>query len=206
MSDEDGVVTHYAWVDLETTGLDPEVDVPLEMSLILTDTSLKTVHGPATVLITDIAGWWRERLSQNEFVYNMHTENGLIDDLRRGMGVMLIEQADAYMAGILSSYCNPGEVLIAGSTVAGLDLPMIQHWMPETASILHRYRNIDISPMRRFLKFSLSSMPFLITEKQGTIHRAEDDIKNSLQQAVHLKDWLENLNTYKPDIASEEEQ
>ena len=68
------------WVDVETTGLDPNKDVLLEVGMVVTDLQLETID----------SGCWVRQLSSeeidifadaDEFVLDMHKKSGLLDEV-----------------------------------------------------------------------------------------------------------------------------
>ncbi len=67
------------WIDCEMTGLDVSSDALIEVAVVVTDGDLTIVDPGMDVLITPPA----EALdNMNDFVRNMHTSSGLLDDLR----------------------------------------------------------------------------------------------------------------------------
>ena len=67
------------WIDCEMTGLDVQRDALIEVAVVVTDGDLRIVDPGMDVLITPPA----EALdNMNDFVRNMHTSSGLLDDLK----------------------------------------------------------------------------------------------------------------------------
>jgi oligoribonuclease len=71
------------WIDVETTGLDPDYDQLLEVAMVITDSELEPIAGFDSVV------HWTEFLGVNETVFKMHTDNGLFEDCRAGDGLSL---------------------------------------------------------------------------------------------------------------------
>lgn len=66
------------FADIETTGLSPEKDYILEVGLVVTDLQLKVLGQWQSLVLNE---GWRARLAGDQFVWDMHTKSGLIDDL-----------------------------------------------------------------------------------------------------------------------------
>jgi oligoribonuclease (3'-5' exoribonuclease) len=90
----------YLWIDLETTGLDPDYDRMIEVGLVLVRHHEK-VTGAQSVLITpDKVAW--ELMQQDLFVQTMHTENGLLKDME-SFGTIMVEDAEDQILEDLTS-------------------------------------------------------------------------------------------------------
>jgi oligoribonuclease (3'-5' exoribonuclease) len=81
----------YLWIDLETTGLDPDNDRIIEVGWFISS-GFEQLTPEQSVLITpDKIAW--ELMQQDLFVQTMHTENGLIKDME-SFGTIVVEDAD----------------------------------------------------------------------------------------------------------------
>jgi oligoribonuclease len=176
-----------AWVDLETTGLDPEADPILEIGLIVT---------PARAPFDELAAYqgvidpadnfspvWHGRM--NDVVRNMHTRNGLLADIYNGGFSMARVQAESI--ALLSQFGKPHDFMLAGSGVGHFDKRFIDAQMSRFASWL-QYPVLDVGVLRRALVFAgrkdLDS--FGTTFKNGPggkPHRGIDDVRD------HLAEW-----------------
>src|SRR5699024_9815264 len=140
-----------AWIDVETTGLDPAREHLLEISLILTDNELNPVADPVSVLIdpsvedvhpdykvgSDIAR------TVSDFIRDMHTSNGLFAELDAGLGVTPGE-ADGLIADAISAAAGgDGKPLLAGNSIP-LDRNFLEVHAPLTYAALD-YRSIDVT-------------------------------------------------------------
>src|SRR5699024_5257954 len=84
-----------AWIDVETTGLDPAREHLLEISLILTDTELNPVADPASVLIDptvedvppDCKAGSDLARTASACTRDMHASIGLFAEQDAGLGV-----------------------------------------------------------------------------------------------------------------------
>lgn len=140
------------WTDLETTGshLD-QGDEILEIGLIATDLELNVIGQTLNCVVRPSQEGYN-RLKANDFVFKMHTDNGLIHDfLDYGL---YIDEAD-YEVGLWMAEEFPdvaaGEFLMAGSGVSHFDRWFVRKHMPKLESMLH-YATLDIGVLRRALR------------------------------------------------------
>ena len=78
-------MTLFAFLDLETTGLDPDEDHILEIAWLLADSKLNQVTHTRTHIVEHSPGAWQDvwaQLMSNEYVRNMHQQSGLYADMR----------------------------------------------------------------------------------------------------------------------------
>ena len=133
------------WLDMEMTGLDPESCVPIELAAIVTTTDLDeietyhaVVHQPESALS-----------SMNEFVRNMHTQNGLLDKVARSS--TSLAEADAAVAALVARHCpDEGEALLAGNSIHQ-DRRFIVRYFPALEKRLH-YRMVDVSTLKELVR------------------------------------------------------
>jgi oligoribonuclease (3'-5' exoribonuclease) len=73
----------FCFIDLETTGLDEELDRVLEVAWTFTDSDFLRLYGDRTYVIDHENDWgsvW-SMLKANDFVTEMHTKSGLVADM-----------------------------------------------------------------------------------------------------------------------------
>lgn len=128
----------------------------------------------------------------NDFVKDMHTNNGLLDDVQRS--VISTHLADTMVARYLEEHNVPkGKSPICGNNV-GFDKNFINAQMPLLSEFLH-YRKIDVSSFkevtRRLTPLVSSLVDNLKCGPQN--HRALDDIKMSIAEMVIYKNELYDI-------------
>lgn len=175
-------VTHYAWIDLETTGLDRVLDPIIEIAMILTDTELNRIRVFSSPIQTE-PRILEERLMDNDYVREMHTKNGLLSCFAEDTKWPTVKEAEERITTILAQHATPGEVMIAGSGVAQFDQQVIRVQMP-SLSEWFAYYPMDIGVIRRFIKHTMQRPDLLLPEANST-HRALDDTQRALQEARH---------------------
>lgn len=184
-----------AWIDVETTGLDPAREHLLEISLVLTDNSLDPVADPVSVLIdpsaedthpdykvgSDIAR------TVDDFIRDMHTSNGLFADLDAGLGVAP-DEADGLIADAISAAAGEGgKPLLAGNSIT-LDRNFLEDQAPRTYAALH-YRSIDVTSIENDLDRDGFAEPIAAwhAARPKKSHRGADDIRDSIDQLRALR-------------------
>lgn len=196
--------THQFWCDLESTTLPTEHDEVidftgvhiLEIGVILTDVSMNilTEYGggyQAAAMMTPEAA---DALRNNEFVLNMHRENGLIKDCITSTQTMadIDTEIDSMLA---ETGVEKGMWAIAGSGVAAFDHPVIKAKMPKLASWL-AYYPYDWGIFRRCISAAAGGYvvnPQLASYGDSKVHRAFNDVEAHLREAQAYRDWVRTL-------------
>ena len=167
------------WIDCEMTGLDVDRDALIEVAVVITDADLNIVDDGIDVLITPP----QEALDgMNDFVRNMHTTSGLLDDLAQGT---TMEEAQKQVLDYIRHYVpQPRKALLAGNSV-GTDKMFLEANMPEVIDHLH-YRLIDVSSIKELAKRWHRKAFEEAPEKHGG-HRALADILESIQELEYYR-------------------
>ncbi|MDY5506634.1 MAG: oligoribonuclease, partial [Schaalia hyovaginalis] len=85
------------WIDCEMTGLDIREDALIEVAVVITDSDLNVVDKGIDVLIAPPQSALDH---MNDFVRNMHTSSGLLDDLAEGLTMAeATQKVMAYIRG-----------------------------------------------------------------------------------------------------------
>ena len=167
-------------MDLEMTGLDPDIDVVVEIATLITDDDLAivaegpdlVVHQPPEVL---------DRMG--DFVRAMHTKSGLLEAIGSST-TTLAEASEATMTLLRELIDEARTAPLCGNSI-GTDRRFLLRWLPEIEEFLH-YRSIDVSTIkelaRRWHPEVLKSAP----DKAGG-HRAMDDIRESVAELRHYR-------------------
>jgi oligoribonuclease len=164
-------MTMYLWIDLETTGLDPDNDRIIEVGWFLSD-SVEAITAPQSVLITpDKIAW--ELMQQDLFVQTMHTENDLLKDME-AFGTIMPEDAEDQILEDLARYSD--EVMILAGASVHFDRGFIRNWMPRLdRRLIHRH--LDVSTLRMF--FDDAGFHSYGEKERPTVHRALQDVQDA---------------------------
>ncbi len=167
------------WVDCEMTGLDLERDALVEIACLVTDDDLTVVGEGVDVVIRPPD----DSLAQmNDFVTQMHTTSGLIEELASGI---TLADAEAQVLEYIQSVVPDGRrVPMAGNSIA-TDRGFIARDMPALDTHLH-YRMIDVSSIKELSRRWYPRAYFAAPEKQGG-HRALADIRESIDELRYYR-------------------
>lgn len=202
----------FVVVDMETTGLSLEADVPLEIGIGIFDDNLKELAMNSWLIRPDD---WQGRLARNEYVKNMHTENGLISDILALPEVYYEIDAEgkqnsldfsmpvvAYQVWLwLTNTCDLeiNAFPMTGSSIGSLDRPFMREFLG-AAHGFFTYRSIDVSSVKELCKKLNADLyrrmqlrpEFLDTNKK---HRVRDDVRATVTE---LKFYVENFLRVQP--------
>lgn len=136
---------YLVWIDCEMTGLDPEKDCLVEIAVVITDLQLNVVDSGLDLVIKprveSLAG-------MDDYVRNMHTTSGLINEFENGLE---LGEAENKVLDYIKKYVpTPKLAPLAGNTI-GTDRMFISRYMPQLDTHLH-YRNIDVSTIKELAK------------------------------------------------------
>jgi oligoribonuclease len=170
---------YIVWIDCEMTGLDVEKDELCEIAVIVTDQELVAQDAGLQIVIkpSDAA-----LENMGEFVTNMHSESGLLDEIPAGESA---EAAETKVLEYLQQWiAEPRTAPLAGNSI-GTDRMFLNRYMPELDSFLH-YRNIDVSSIKELTRRWYPRVYFQLPKKNGG-HRALADIKESIQELRYYR-------------------
>ncbi|MDY3049519.1 MAG: oligoribonuclease [Rothia sp. (in: high G+C Gram-positive bacteria)] len=167
------------WIDCEMTGLSLESDALIEVAALVTDGDLNILGSGVQVVIKPEP----EALEQmNDFVRQMHTSSGLLDDLEQGLS--LPEAQQLVLAYIKQWVPEAGKAVLAGNSV-GTDKTFLVRDMPELVDYLH-YRVIDVSTIKELSRRWFEKAAYNSPAKTGN-HRALGDIQDSIDELRYYR-------------------
>lgn len=170
-----------AWMDLEMTGLDPAVDVIVEIATLITDDDLELIaEGPDLVIHQPPDALAR----MAEVVRDMHTKSGLLDAI--AASTITLEEGGAETLAFLKKHIPEARLVPLCGNSIGTDRRFLALHLPEIEQFLH-YRSVDVSSVKELLKRWHPAILDKAPDKaQG--HRALDDIRESLAELRYYRD------------------
>ena len=170
---------YIVWVDCEMTGLDVTVDEICEIAVVVTDQELNEVDPGLQIVVKP----GRKALkNMGEFVTNMHTESGLIEEIPNGVS---ISKAETQVLEYIKQWIPEERTApLAGNSI-GTDRMFLNRQMPSLDSYLH-YRNIDVSSIKELTRRWYPRVYFQMPKKTGN-HRALADIKESIRELRYYR-------------------
>ncbi|MBR7742907.1 oligoribonuclease [Phycicoccus sp. BSK3Z-2] len=181
------------WIDCEMTGLSLEHDALIEVAALVTDFDL-TVLGEGVDVVVRPPDAALEQM--NDFVRDMHTTSGLLDELADGVS---LEEAQAMVLEHVREHApDAGKAPLGGNTVA-TDRAFLARDMPALEEHLH-YRIIDVSSVKELSRRWFPRAYFAAPTKAGG-HRALADIRESIAE---LRYYREAVFVPRPGKGTEE--
>ncbi|MFE5339351.1 oligoribonuclease [Isoptericola sp. NPDC056578] len=170
------------WIDCEMTGLDLRADALVEVAAVVTDSELNVLGEGVDVVVAPPS----EAVEQmNDFVRDMHTSSGLIEEFSGGMTLADAEQA--VLDYVREWVPEPGKAPLAGNSV-GTDKMFLDRDMPELVGHLH-YRIVDVSSIKELARRWYPRVYFAAPKKDGG-HRALADILESIDELRYYREAL----------------
>lgn len=167
------------WLDLEMTGLVPEMDVIIEIATIVTDQHLNelavgpviAIHQPDAVLN-----------AMDEWNTRQHGSSGLVARIQASQ--QTTADAERETLAFLKEWVPAGKSPMCGNSI-GQDRRFLARYMPALEAFFH-YRNLDVSTLKELAR---RWKPEVLdgVKKQGN-HLALDDIRDSIAELQHYKE------------------
>lgn len=173
---------NLVWIDCEMTGLNVELDCLVEIAVVITNSELEILDEGLNLVIKPRPESWA---NMNDFVRNMHTESGLINDVESGLDLADAEQLilDYVKQYVPEARQSP----LAGNSI-GTDRMFLNRYMPALDQHLH-YRNIDVSSIKELTRRWYPRAYFQLPKKQGG-HRALADILESITELRYYRNTV----------------
>jgi len=163
--------TNLVWIDIEGTGLDLNIALPLEIAVIITDKNLKVLDSASFVIhrskrsLSILEDWPKKHL----------TDNKLLSEVVKSK--ITVKSAQTQILKLLKKHCLPRRSPLCGNSLF-YDKYLLMKYLPKVFDFLH-YRIIDISSLKE-LYFRLNTNPPKFTKSEN--HRALDDIHESITE------------------------
>ena len=161
------------------TGLNVEKDCLVEIAVVVTDSELNVLDPGLDLVIKPNP---KALANMGEFVTEMHTSSGLINELNDGHD---LETAERMVLEYVQRWVTePRQAPLAGNSI-GTDRMFLNRYMPNLDSFLH-YRNIDVSSVKELTRRWYPKVYFQLPKKDGG-HRALADILESIKELRYYR-------------------
>jgi len=172
------------WVDMEMSGLDPEIEKVLEVAIVVTDTQLNTVaEGPVIVVhqpdaVLDAMDAWNK---------STHAKSGLIERVKASR--LTEADADLKLVEFLKQQVPAGVSPLCGNSVHQ-DRRFMVKYLPGFEAYFH-YRNLDVSTLKELMRRWKPELAAGMT-KHGK-HEALADIYESIEELKYYREHFIRL-------------
>ena len=168
---------NLVWVDMEMTGLIPEVDRVIEIATIVTDSHLNVLaEGPVIAIKQPDAALE----AMDEWNTRTHSASGLVERVR--LSAVSEQMASDMTLDFLREWVTEGMSPMCGNSICQDRRFMARH-MPALEKYFH-YRNLDVSTLKILAQRWRPDLPDL--PKQGA-HQALADIRESIEELRHYR-------------------
>jgi oligoribonuclease len=164
------------------TGLSLTTDALIEVAALVTDYELNQLGDGIDLVIKPPA----EALEQmDDFVRDMHTSSGLLEELPSG--TTMADAEEQILAYVRQWAPDASKAPLGGNTV-GTDRGFLARDMPKLESHLH-YRIIDVSSIKE-LALRWFPRAFFNSPKKAGGHRALADIRESIAELRYYREAI----------------
>ena len=175
-----GTNDRIVWIDCEMTGLSLTTDALIEVAALVTDFELNQLGDGIDLVIKPPA----EALEQMvEFVRDMHTSSGLLEELAAGI---TMAEAEQQVLGYIREWVPDAAKAPLGGNTVGTDRAFLARDMPELEAHLH-YRIIDVSSIKELAHRWFPRAYYNSPTKVGG-HRALADIRESIAELRYYRE------------------
>lgn len=171
--------SRLVWVDMEMTGLRPDIDRIIEVAMVVTDSELNVLaHGPVLAVhqpdaVLDAMDEWNR---------STHGRSGLIERVRAS--TITEAEAQARLLAFMKAWVPAGKTPMCGNSI-GQDRRFMARYMPELEDFFH-YRNLDVSTLKELARRWAPAV-YKSFEKRGA-HTALADILESIDELRHYRE------------------
>lgn len=161
------------WMDLEMTGLEPQINRILEMAAVITDPQLNVIaEGPVVAIHQDAA----ILSGMDSWNTATHTRSGLVNRCLESK--VTEDEAAQIFIDFFSKYVPAGKSPLCGNSI-GQDRRFMARWTTRLEQFFH-YRNLDVSSFKECVK---RWAPEVMKKYQKTSrHEALSDIYDSVEE------------------------
>jgi oligoribonuclease len=166
------------WLDLEMTGLDPDIHAIIEIGCAVTDSNLKLIkEGPVFVIHQS-----QETLDlMDPWCIKQHGKSGLTRKVQESK--VSLREAEEKTLAFLMEYCEEKASPLCGNSI-GQDRRFLDKYMPKLNAFFH-YRNVDVSTIKELVRRWYP--PESQAPEKTKTHHVMDDIRESIGELQHYR-------------------
>ena len=169
---------NMVWMDLEMTGLDPDIEVIIEIASLVTDSDLNVLaEGPCLAIhqsdeiLARMDAWNQKH----------HNASGLVERVRKSK--INNEEASRQTLEFIKQYCPENITPLCGNSIAQ-DRKFLSKYMNELHDYFH-YRSVDVTSIKELVRRWYPNGPKL--PKKSESHMALIDVRESLNELIFYR-------------------
>jgi oligoribonuclease len=176
--------SNLIWIDLEMTGLEPQIDEIIEIATVVTDKDLNIVaQGPVIAIHQPV----EVMRAMDEWNTRHHGDSGLSERVAKSNASQA--HAERETLDFLRQYLEAEKSPMCGNSICQ-DRRFMARLMPELEAFFH-YRNLDVSTLKELANRWKPDVLDGIVKKGA--HLALDDVLDSINELKHYRDHFLKL-------------
>ena len=169
---------NMVWMDLEMTGLDPDLEVIIEIASLVTDYDLNILaEGPCLAIhqsdeiLARMDAWNQKH----------HNASGLVERVRKSK--ITNDEASRQTLEFIKQYCPENTAPLCGNSISQ-DRKFLCKYMNELHNYLH-YRSVDVTSIKELVRRWYPNGPKL--PRKSDSHMALTDVRESLSELIFYR-------------------
>ena len=170
---------NLVWIDLEMTGLYPDIDRIIEIAVVVTDAQLgRRTEGPVLAIHQNDD----TLAAMDAWNTGTHGRSGLTERVRAS--TLLEPAAEARVIEFLERYVKKGVSPMCGNSICQ-DRRFLAATMPALEAFFH-YRNLDVSTLKELARRWRPEI--MAGFKKAQAHTALADIEESIDELAYYRE------------------
>ncbi|SVB22652.1 uncharacterized protein METZ01_LOCUS175506 [marine metagenome] len=169
---------NMVWMDLEMTGLDPDLEVIIEIASLVTDYDLNILaEGPCLAIHQN------DEILARMDAWNQkhHNASGLVERVRKSK--ITNDEASQQTLEFIKQYCPENTAPLCGNSISQ-DRKFLCKYMNELHNYLH-YRSVDVTSIKELVRRWYPNGPKL--PRKSDSHMALTDVRESLSELIFYR-------------------
>ena len=169
------------WIDLEMTGLEPQIDQILEIATVVTNKNLEILaQGPVIAIQQSLS----VMNAMDEWNTTHHGDSGLTQRVLNSKDSTRVAEQET--VDFLAKYVASGTSPMCGNSICQ-DRRFMARLMPELEAFFH-YRNLDVSTLKELARLWKPEIVPGVTKKGDQL--SLDDILESIEELKYYRDYF----------------
>ena len=169
---------NMVWMDLEMTGLDPDLEVIIEIASLVTDYDLNILaEGPCLAIHQN------DEILARMDAWNQkhHNASGLVERVRKSK--ITNDEASGQTLEFIKQYCPENAAPLCGNSISQ-DRKFLCKYMNELHNYFH-YRSVDVTSIKELVRRWYPNGPKL--PRKSDSHMALTDVRESLSELIFYR-------------------